>query len=43
MIILVYIALLSPFKVAFINDGDYPTWDTFDNVVSYLFIIDMAI
>lgn len=33
--------VFTPYKIGFVEDGDFPTWDVWDNVVDFIFIFDM--
>ncbi|KAM3136546.1 hypothetical protein pb186bvf_011349 [Paramecium bursaria] len=41
IILMVYTSTVQPFRLAFYNDSTY-SWDTWDNVVNYLFMVDMG-
>lgn len=36
-----YVCIFTPYKMSFINDGDYPAWDDIDNSIDFLFMIDI--
>ena len=43
ILFLFYSGIFTPYKIAFINDGDYPIWDTWDDSVNYIFITDIVL
>lgn len=38
-----YAATLIPYKIAYIEDGDFPEWDIFDNIIDSIFLLDMIL
>lgn len=38
-----YSAIFFPFKVAYIDDNEYPVWDYFDYSIDAIFFIDIVI
>lgn len=43
IILLIYAALFIPFKISFVDDGEYPTWDIIDYIVDAFFSLDILI
>lgn len=40
-LLLVYVMIFTPFKIAFIDDGLFPIWDIIDQVVNYIYMLDI--
>lgn len=38
-----YAAIILPFKIAYIEEGEYPEWDNFDYFVDAMFILDIIV
>lgn len=43
MMLILYVATLTPFKFSFIEDGDFPTWEKIDYVIDFFFTVDIVI
>ncbi|CAD8181323.1 unnamed protein product [Paramecium octaurelia] len=40
-IVLIYVCVFTPYKMTFIDDGEFPSWDYFDNSIDFLFMADI--
>ncbi|CAD8166109.1 unnamed protein product [Paramecium octaurelia] len=40
-IVLIYICIFTPYKMGFINDEEYPVWDSFENQIDFIFMADI--
>jgi len=38
-----YTALFLPFKIAFVEDNEFPTWEIFDYLIDAIFLADIVI
>lgn len=43
LVVILYISMTAPFKVAFVEDYEYLWWDIFDHFMDFLVLIDMII
>ena len=43
MLLILYVATLTPFKFSFIEDGEYPSWEYVDYVIDFFFTVDIVI
>lgn len=38
-----YVTIFTPYRIGFINDGEYPAWDIFDNMVDFFYLFDLCL
>ena len=43
MLLILYVATLTPFKFSFIEDGEFPFWEYIDYVIDFFFTVDIFI
>lgn len=43
LVVILYISMTAPFKVAFVEDYEYLWWDIFDHFMDFLVLLDMII
>jgi len=43
MLLILYVATLTPFKFSFIDDGEYMLWEYLDYVIDFFFTVDIFI
>lgn len=43
MLLILYVATLTPFKFSFVQDGDFPTWEYIDYIIDFFFTVDIFI
>ncbi|CAD8096961.1 unnamed protein product [Paramecium primaurelia] len=42
-LILIYVSIFTPFKIGFVQDGEYLTWDYLDNAIDFIFMTDIIL
>jgi len=43
LVLMIYVSIVVPFKICFIEDGEYPLWDFTDYIVDSIFAIDIIL
>jgi hypothetical protein len=43
LVVILYISMTAPFKVAFVEDYEYFSWDIFDHFMDFLVLIDVIL
>lgn len=38
-----YVCILTPYKMTFIDDDDFPIWDALDSSIDYIFMADIVL
>ena len=42
-LLLIYVMIFTPFKIAFIDDDVYPVWDLIDQCINYVYMLDIVL
>ena len=40
---MIYVATLVPWKICFLDEGEFPAWEYFDYFIDFLFVIDLVL
>jgi len=38
-----YVSIFTPYKIGFVEDGNFPEWDIWDNIVDFFFLFDLIL
>ena len=43
LLLMIYVVTLVPWKICFVEDGEFPLWEYFDYFIDFLFVIDLVL
>ena len=43
LVVILYISMTAPFKVAFVEDYEYLLWDLFDHLIDIIILVDIIL